>query len=191
MHLVVGLGNPGREYEKTRHNLGFMVVDQFAATCSASFKKHRSVAAETADTVVGGARVILCKPMTFMNKSGEAAKGLASYFRIPSEKVIVVHDDLDLDFGRVKIAFNRGAGGHNGIRSLIQHLGAGFVRVRIGIGRPPDQVAPHAFVLGRLRNEEAELLPACLDRACEAVEMVIERGCTEAMNFFNRKEKKQ
>ncbi len=187
MYLVVGLGNPGREYEKTRHNLGFMVVDQLASSCPVFFKKHRSVSADTADARIRGHRVIFCKPMTFMNKSGEPVAPLAAYFRVPVNRVIVVHDDLDLDFGRVKLAFNRGAGGHNGIRSLIRYLGTEFVRVRVGVGRPPVRVEPHAFVLGRLCPEEADLLPACLDHAAMAVEMIVDKGITEAMNHFNRR----
>jgi len=189
MYLVAGLGNPGREYENTRHNLGFIAIDHLAESVSVVFKRNRNLAADNADARIMGKRVILCKPMTFMNKSGDVLAPLAAYFRIPAEKVIVIHDDLDLDFGRVKLAFNRGAGGHNGIRSIISHLGTGFVRVRVGVGRPPGQVAPDAFVLGRMSGDELEMLPGCIENISRAVEMVIDKGLDEAMNHFNRREK--
>ena len=164
-----------------------MVVERLAASSGAVFRASRVAAADTADVMIAGEKALLCRPMTYMNKSGEAVAALAAYFRVEPESVIVVHDDLDLDFGRVKIAVNRGAGGHNGIRSIIGHIGAAFVRVRLGIGRPPAVMDPADYVLGRIGGEEAAGLPAMLGVACEAVEAVIAEGATAAMNRFNRK----
>ncbi len=187
MFIVAGLGNPGRRYENTRHNLGFMAADRLAASAGASFRPSRIAAADTAEAALAGEKILLVKPRTYMNNSGEAVAALAAYFRLAPESVIVIHDDLDLDFGRVKIAVNRGAGGHNGIRSIIGHLGAAFVRVRLGIGRPPAVMDAADYVLGRIGGEEAAGLPAMLGVACEAVEAVIAEGATAAMNRFNRK----
>ena len=171
--VVVGLGNPGRSYERTRHNIGFLVADELAKRHGGSWRAKKK--AEAAPIGFGQKNVTLLKPTTYMNNSGTA---LAGY---KAEQLIVVHDDLDLPAGAVRVKVGGGAGGHNGLRSTIQHLGNGFVRVRIGIGRPPVGVTVTDYVLGRMDSETKESVPL----AADAVEAVIETGPEAAMNRFN------
>jgi PTH1 family peptidyl-tRNA hydrolase len=169
----VGLGNPGRSYERTRHNVGFLVADELAKRHGGSWRSKKK--AETAPVGFGLENVMLLKPTTYMNNSGSA---LAGY---KSEQIVVVHDDLDLPAGAVRVKSGGGAGGHNGLRSIIQHLGADFVRVRIGIGRPPVGVTVTDYVLSRMDSKIEE----AVSRAADAVEAVIEYGPEAAMNRFN------
>jgi PTH1 family peptidyl-tRNA hydrolase len=169
----VGLGNPGRSYERTRHNVGFLVADELAKRHGGSWRSKKK--AETAPVVFGLENVTLLKPTTYMNNSGSA---LAGY---KSEQTVVVHDDLDLPAGSVRVKSGGGAGGHNGLRSIIQHLGADFVRVRIGIGRPPVGVTATDYVLSRMDSKIKEAVTL----AADAVEAVIEYGPEAAMNRFN------
>ena len=171
--VVVGLGNPGRSYERTRHNIGFLVADELAKRHGGSWRAKKK--AEAAPIGFGQKNVTLLKPTTYMNNSGTA---LAGY---KAEQLIIVHDDLDLPAGAVRVKVGGGAGGHNGLRSTIQHLGNGFVRVRIGIGRPPVGVTVTDYVLGRMDSETKESVPL----AADAVEAVIETGPEAAMNRFN------
>jgi PTH1 family peptidyl-tRNA hydrolase len=171
--VVVGLGNPGRSYERTRHNVGFLVVDELAKRHGGSWRTKKKV--ETAPVGFGMKNVTLLKPATYMNNSGAA---LAGY---KAEQLVVVHDDLDLPAGDVRVKVGGGAGGHNGLRSLIQHLGNDFVRVRIGIGRPPIGMTVTDYVLGRMDSVIKEAVPL----AADAVEAVIESGPEAAMNRFN------
>jgi peptidyl-tRNA hydrolase, PTH1 family len=173
--VVVGLGNPGRSYERTRHNAGYLVVDELARRHGGSWRRKKK--AESADVSVGPKNVTLLKPTTFMNLTGSALAGHRA------ENLILVHDDLDLDPGTVRVKVGGGAGGHNGLRSTIQNLGPDFVRVRIGIGRPPEgaRVSVTDFVLGRMDSAVKEALP----RAADAVEAVLEEGPEAAMNRFN------
>ncbi len=173
--VVVGLGNPGRSYERTRHNAGYLVVDELAHRHGGSWRRKKK--AESADVSVGPKNVTLLKPTTFMNLSGSALAGHRA------ENLILVHDDLDLDPGTVRVKVGGGAGGHNGLRSTIQNLGPDFVRVRIGIGRPPEgaRTSVTDFVLGRMDSAVKEALP----RAADAVEAVLEEGPEAAMNRFN------
>jgi peptidyl-tRNA hydrolase, PTH1 family len=171
--VVAGLGNPGRSYERTRHNIGFLVADELAKRHGGFWRAKKKV--EAAPIGFGLKNVTLLKPRTYMNNSGTA---LAGY---KAEQLIVVHDDLDLPAGAVRVKDGGGAGGHNGLRSTIQHLGNGFVRVRIGIGRPPVGVTVTDYVLGRMDSETKESVP----RAADAVEAVIETGPEAAMNRFN------
>jgi PTH1 family peptidyl-tRNA hydrolase len=171
--VVVGLGNPGRSYERTRHNIGFLVADELAKRHGGSWRAKKK--AEAAPIGFGLKNVTLLKPTTYMNNSGTA---LAGY---KAEQLIIVHDDLDLPAGAVRVKVGGGAGGHNGLRSTIQHLGNGFVRVRIGIGRPPVGVTVTDYVLGRMDSETKESVPL----AADAVEAVIETGPEAAMNRFN------
>jgi PTH1 family peptidyl-tRNA hydrolase len=171
--IVVGLGNPGRSYERTRHNIGFLVADELAKRHGGSWRAKKK--AEAAPISFGQKNVTLLKPTTYMNNSGTA---LAGY---KAEQLIIVHDDLDLPAGAVRVKVGGGAGGHNGLRSTIQHLGNGFVRVRIGIGRPPVSVTVTDYVLGRMDSEIKESVPL----AADAVEAVIETGPEAAMNRFN------
>ena len=171
--VVVGLGNPGRSYERTRHNIGFLVADELARRHGGSWRARKK--AEAAPVGLGLKNVMLLKPMTYMNNSGVALVGYET------AQLIVVHDDLDLEAGTVRVKVGGGAGGHNGLRSIIQHLGNDFVRVRIGIGRPPVGVVPVDYVLGRMDEAVKEAVP----RAADAVETVIESGPEAAMNRFN------
>ena len=173
--VVVGLGNPGRSYERTRHNAGYLVVDELARRHGGSWRRKKK--AEAADVSVGPKNVTLLKPTTFMNLTGSALAGQRA------ENLILVHDDLDLDPGTVRVKVGGGAGGHNGLRSTIQNVGPDFVRVRIGIGRPPEgaRMSVTDFVLGRMDSAVKEALP----RAADAVESVLEEGPEAAMNRFN------
>jgi peptidyl-tRNA hydrolase, PTH1 family len=171
--VVVGLGNPGRSYERTRHNVGFLVVDELAKRRGGSWRSKKK--AEAAPVGLGLKKVTLLKPTTYMNNSGTA---LAGY---KPDQLIVVHDDLDLPEGDVRVKVGGGAGGHNGLRSIIQHLGNDFVRVRIGIGRSPPGMTVTDYVLSRMDSAIKEAVP----RAADAVEAVIELGPEAAMNRFN------
>lgn len=171
--VVVGLGNPGRSYERTRHNVGFLVVDELARRHGGSWRSKKK--AEAAPIGFGLKNGTLLKPTTYMNNSGTA---LAGY---KPDQLVVVHDDLDLPEGDVRVKVGGGAGGHNGLRSTIQHLGNDFVRVRIGIGRPPPGLTVTDYVLGRMDSEIKEAVP----QAADAVEAVIESGPEAAMNRFN------
>jgi PTH1 family peptidyl-tRNA hydrolase len=171
--VVVGLGNPGRSYERTRHNIGFLVVDELAKRHGGTWRSKKK--AEAAPVGFGLKNVTLLKPTTYMNNSGTA---LAGY---KPDQLVVVHDDLDLPEGDVRVKVGGGAGGHNGLRSTIQHLGNDFVRVRIGIGRPPPGMTVTDYVLSRMDSAIKEAVP----RAADAVEAVIESGPEAAMNRFN------
>jgi PTH1 family peptidyl-tRNA hydrolase len=173
--VVVGLGNPGRSYERTRHNAGYLVVEELARRHGGSWRRKKK--AESADVSVGPKNVTLLKPTTFMNLTGSAVAGHRA------ENLILVHDDLDLPPGDVRVKVGGGAGGHNGLRSTIQNVGPDFVRVRIGIGRPPEgaRISVTDFVLGRMDSAVKEALP----QAADAVEAVLEEGPEAAMNRFN------
>jgi PTH1 family peptidyl-tRNA hydrolase len=171
--VVVGLGNPGRSYERTRHNLGFLVADELARRHGGSWRKRKRT--EAAPVSLGFQDVTLLKPTTFMNNSGAA---LAKY---KADDLIVVHDDLDLPEGDVRVKVGGGAGGHNGLRSVIGHLGPDFVRVRVGVGRPPPGIGVTDYVLGKMDAAVRDAVP----RATDAVEAVVEDGLQAAMNRFN------
>ena len=179
--LIVGLGNPGREYAGNRHNVGFMTADRWAAAHALTFNKiqHHAVIAK-------GRSVIVAKPQTYMNESGRAVGALVRFYKIPVEQLLVIFDDLDLPFGAIRLRADGGAGGHNGMRSIIQQLGGNqFARLRIGIGRPPGRMDPAAFVLQDFTREEAAELGALLDRAGQAIDAFLTAGITAAMNQFN------
>lgn len=187
MLLVVGLGNPGGKYENTRHNVGFMFLDYLAELAGGGFKEGRW-AALVAKTTLASGPCLLAKPTTFMNLSGQAVARLASYHQIEPARIIVVHDDLDLDLGRLKVVYERGAGGHNGIKSIIDHLGTRqFARLRVGIGRPPQYMTPSDFVLSRFSTSEREQLVSGFAEMAEAVVMIDRQGVVAAMNFYNRR----
>jgi peptidyl-tRNA hydrolase, PTH1 family len=169
--VIVGLGNPGRSYERTRHNAGYLVADELAKRHGGSWRRKKK--AEAAPVTLGNATLL--KPTTFMNNSGSA---VADY---RPEDLIVVHDDLDLEAGTVRVKFGGGAGGHNGLRSIIQRVGNDFVRVRIGIGRPPAGVTVTDYVLSRMESVVRDAIPT----AADAVEYVIEHSPEAAMNRFN------
>jgi peptidyl-tRNA hydrolase, PTH1 family len=173
--VVVGLGNPGRSYERTRHNAGYLVVEELARRHGGSWRRKKK--AEAAEVSVGPKNVALLKPTTFMNLTGSALAGHRA------ENLILVHDDLDLAPGTVRVKVGGGAGGHNGLRSAIQNVGPDFVRVRVGIGRPPEgaRISVTDFVLGRMDSSVKEAIPM----AADAVEFLIENGPEAAMNRFN------
>ncbi len=171
--VVVGLGNPGRSYERTRHNVGFLVADELARRYGGSWRAKKK--AEAAPVNLGLKNTTLLKPTTYVNNSGTALVGYKP------EQIIVVHDDLDLPEGTVRVKVGGGAGGHNGLRSIIRHLGPDFVRVRVGIGRPPVGMTVTDYVLGRMNEAVKQAVPL----AADAVEAVIESGPEAAMNRFN------
>ena len=186
--LVIGLGNPGDTYKKTRHNAGFMVVDEIATAYSILLEK-RKFSVLFGRGFIECIEVILAKPMAFMNRSGEPIKKIASYFRIPSEDMLVIHDDIDLAFGRLKIKEKGGHGGHKGISSLIDAFGEkNFDRLRIGIGRPEADISVSDHVLDRFTPFEMEGLDLILKRAKDAVGIILCKGTKYGMNIFNKKE---
>ncbi len=174
--LVVGLGNPGPRYAATRHNAGFMVADLLGGRIGAKFKSHRA----NVDLIEGrlaGASIVLAKPRSFMNESGGPVVNAARFFKVPPERVIIIHDDLDLPFGTLKLKRGGGDGGHNGLKSITSALGAkDYVRVRLGIGRPPGRQDPAEYVLREFGAAERRDLPVDVDRAADAVEMVLSDG---------------
>ena len=182
--LIVGLGNPGRAHLYNRHNVGFMVADRLATHHGIELKRVQNKA------IVGSGRiadrpVIVAKPQTFMNLSGEAIGPLVIYYRIPQRNILVVYDELDIPFAVIRLREKGGAGGHNGMRSLIQHLGNDFARMRMGIGRPPGRMDPAAFVLQDFGREELPLLSEMLSTAVEAVESFVRHGIDLTMSRFN------
>jgi PTH1 family peptidyl-tRNA hydrolase len=187
LRMVVGLGNPGRAYEKTRHNTGFMAADKVAQNYAIHYdqRKFKTVFGRGR---IGDAEVMLAKPMDYMNRSGPPVRSLARYFGVSSKDVLVIHDDIDLAFGRLKIKEKGGHGGHNGLRSLITACGGGgFPRLRIGIGRPAGSDPVTGHVLDRYSAEELRLLDSILIRACEAVTVILTEGLSAGMNRFNDK----
>ena len=183
--LVVGLGNPGREYRDTRHNVGFMVIDQLCKEMGISMSRVQAKALVGLGTLEGQ-RVVLAKPQTFMNLSGQAVSGLVRFYKVPLENLIVANDDLDLPLGTIRIRSNGGSAGQKGVASIIQQLGTQeFARLRFGIGRPPGQMDPSAYVLQRFSNAELEMLRAVLDRCVSAVRTFIRDGVVTAMNQYN------
>ena len=185
MWLIAGLGNPGAKYRGTRHNLGFEVVDRLALAAgikiSREFKK-----ALTGRGRVGRQEAVLAKPQTFMNLSGVSVAALARHWRLSADQLIVVHDDLDIELGRLKLSAGGGAGGHKGVASIIEHLGdPGFVRLKLGIGRPLGEEVER-FVLTRFGPEEKQIVEPVLRKGVEAVESVVEDGLLKAQTEFNR-----
>ena len=189
MWLVAGLGNPGRQYAGNRHNAGFLIVDELLRRSGAEPPRLR-MGAELAFATLGRSKVILCKPMEFMNASGLAVRRVGAFWKIPPEQTVVVHDDMDLDFGRLRLAEGGGAGGHNGLRSLIAELGSeAFCRVRFGIGRPPPAWEGADYVLADFSTEERQALPNLLKEAAGATRAILKEGLVAAMNEFNKRKK--
>jgi peptidyl-tRNA hydrolase, PTH1 family len=183
--LIAGLGNPGPAYAGNRHNAGFMAADVLAARTGARFRagKFRAMAAAGH---LAGFSVIIIKPLTFMNESGVAVGGVSGYHRLVAGQTVVIHDELDLPFGTIRLKRGGGDNGHNGLRSVTAHLGTrDYYRVRIGIGRPPGRMDPAAYVLRDFAAPEREELPLLLDRAADAVEMLMTSGLAAAQNAFH------
>ena len=185
LRLVVGLGNPGKTYSKTRHNAGFMVVDEVADTFSIAFEK-RKFDTRFGIGSVNGVKIVLAKPMAFMNKSGPQVQKIAGYYRILCEDILVVHDDIDIPFGRLKIKEKGGDGGHRGVRSIMDALGGGdFARLRIGVGRPDAEKDAADYVLGKFTLEERKVLNRIITAAKDAIVTILCKGTKEGMNRFN------
>ncbi|BCB85320.1 aminoacyl-tRNA hydrolase [Phytohabitans suffuscus] len=186
--LVVGLGNPGREYTGNRHNAGFMVADLLAGRMGARFGRHKRAVADVAEgrLVPGGPRLVLAKPLTYMNLSGGPVAALSQFYKIPVGSIVAVHDELDLAYGTVRAKVGGGEGGHNGLRSMSKSLGGkDYVRVRFGIGRPPGRQDPADFVLSDFSSAERKELEFLVDRAADVVETVVTRGVEVAQNAYN------
>lgn len=187
MKIIVGLGNPGTQYRMSRHNIGFQVVDRVAQI------SHISIRTKRFGSLYGTGwidfqQVLLSKPMTFMNRSGEAVKKIADFFHLGMEDVIVVHDDLDLPFGRLRFKQRGGNGGHQGIRSIIERMGGNsFLRLKVGIGRPPQGMDSADYVLDVFDRTEQSLLDPILSRAAESLKVVLLEGLQKAMNQFQKK----
>ncbi|MEV0673421.1 aminoacyl-tRNA hydrolase [Mycobacterium sp. NPDC050441] len=181
--LVVGLGNPGPAYAKTRHNVGFMVADVLAARIGSAFKVHKKSGAEVITGRLAGAPVILAKPRCYMNESGRQVGPLAKFYSVPPSRLVVIHDELDIDFGRIRLKIGGGEGGHNGLRSVASALGSkDFQRVRIGVGRPPGRKDPAAFVLEAFTAAERAEVPTICEQAADATELLIAQGLEPAQN---------
>lgn len=186
--LVVGLGNPGDRYAATRHNIGHMVVNELADRHSQRWNTHKAGAAVAEFRLgIGGPKIVLAKPATYMNLSGKPVAALLKFFNITVANLIVVHDELDIDFDMLRLKRGGGEGGHNGLKSTSQALGTKeYLRVRAGIGRPPGRMAPADYVLRPFSTTEQKTLPLHIDRAADAVESLISHGLTASQNVFHQ-----
>jgi PTH1 family peptidyl-tRNA hydrolase len=184
-YILIGLGNPGREYNTTRHNFGFMLIDRLCVRLNARGMKLQSNAI-VISTIHEDRKIILAKPQTYMNLSGQSVQGLLHFYKIPIENLLVAHDDLDLPFGTIRIRPAGGPGGQRGMASTIEKLGTkDFPRLRLGIGRPPGRMDPKAYVLQEFSKDETKLLPELLDRAADAALEFVLKGLNTAMNKYN------
>lgn len=192
MTLIVGIGNPGAEYEKTRHNVGFQAVDEFARKNGLAIDKNKHHGLFGSGRL-GSGNVYLLKPMEYMNLSGRAVGSVVGYYRLRPEQVLVFHDDLDLELGRIKVVASQGAGGHKGISSIISHLGGAtdFARVKIGIGRPGRPMPVESYVLSRFTPEEEQLIGDAVELAVNAAQVYLERGLAASQTQFNHKATRQ
>lgn len=188
MRLIVGLGNPGREYALTRHNIGFMVVDRLAEKIGVAVTEKK-FNAHIGQGKINGEKIILAKPQTYMNLSGEAVNAILKWYKLDAADMLVAYDDLDLPCGRLRLRPGGGTGGHRGMESIIVTIGEdNFPRLRIGLGKPPVAGFPtKEFVLGKISPAEAELLREAIDTAVEAIGYIVREGFEQAMNQFNRK----
>jgi peptidyl-tRNA hydrolase, PTH1 family len=190
MKIIAGLGNPGDQYCLTRHNMGFLVVDALADESGIAVQKKKFEAL-LGDGRIAGHRVLIAKPQTFMNLTGISLRQVLDFYRKTAEDLLVVHDDLDLSFGTVRVKVGGGDGGHKGIRSLIEHLGdANFARVRLGIGKPPFREDVERYVLQTFPKADLEPLAEVVRTACDAVREILGSGVQSAMNRFNTRERK-
>ncbi|MFB7914604.1 aminoacyl-tRNA hydrolase [Streptomyces sp. NPDC056061] len=188
--LVVGLGNPGPEYAANRHNVGFMVADLLAERMGGKFKRAQKAQAQVVEGRVGppgpsSRRVVLAKPMSYMNLSGGPVSALCDFYKVPVDRVVAVHDELDIDFGTLRLKLGGGDNGHNGLKSMTKSLGAGYHRVRFGIGRPPGRMQVADFVLKDFSSVERKELAYCVDRAADSVECLLAEGLERAQGAYN------
>ena len=186
-YLIVGLGNPGIEYEKTRHNAGFMAIDKLSDKCGCKIDRAKFESLY-ADTVISGKRVMLLKPQTYMNNSGRAVSAVSSFYKIPYDKIIVLFDDISLDVGNIRIRRKGSAGGHNGIKDIIELLGTeDIMRIKIGVGQKPNKDYNLAdWVLSKLPANLAEDFDTALDNAAKATESIVKNGIDKAMNAYSK-----
>jgi PTH1 family peptidyl-tRNA hydrolase len=187
MFIIAGLGNPSREYEKTRHNVGFEAIDLLADKLGVKLtdKKHRAYCGMG---MIGTEKVILSKPQTYMNLSGESIGSMADYYKVEPDHIIVICDDINLEEGQLRIRAKGSAGGHNGLKSIINHLGSQeFLRIRVGVGEKPKEMDLADYVLGRFPKAQEALMEDAYKAAAEASVMVVEDGADAAMNLYNRK----
>lgn len=183
MFLVVGLGNIGRQYEHTRHNVGFDIIDLISIRYNIPVNREKFKGTYGEGNILNE-KVILLKPSTYMNLSGESVREIANFYKIPNEDIIVIYDDISLDIGRLRIRSQGSAGGHNGIKNIIANLGTDvFPRVKVGVGQPKDQLVAH--VLGKFCAEDRKTVEEAFKVSVDAVECIISEGITEAMNKFN------
>ncbi|TFI41861.1 aminoacyl-tRNA hydrolase [Rhodococcus sp. 1R11] len=181
--LIVGLGNPGPQYDKTRHNVGFMVADALAGRVGSSFSSHKKSNSDIVQARLDGRSVVVAKPRTFMNLSGQPVAALARFFSVDPANIVVVHDELDIDFGALRLKLGGGEGGHNGLRSISQHLGTkDYLRVRVGVGRPPGRMDPASFVLKPFSTPERKDLGVVIEEAADAAELLLKTGLEAAQN---------
>jgi PTH1 family peptidyl-tRNA hydrolase len=186
--LVVGLGNPGPSYAGNRHNVGYLVTDELADRMGGTFRAHKSRRADVGEgrLGIGGPRVVLARARSYMNESGGPVAALASFYKVPVDRIVAIHDELDIPFDTMRIKLGGGDNGHNGLKSMRASLGSGeFYRVRVGIGRPPGRQAPADFVLSDYSAAERKLLPFGVDRAADAVESLITDGLEKTQARFN------
>ena len=188
MYLIVGLGNPGKQYDMTRHNIGFHTIDYIADECGAKLNKLKFKAVY-GEAAIGGEKVYLVKPQTYMNLSGDSVYEMSKFYKIPPENIIVINDDISLDTGRIRVRGKGSAGGHNGLKSIIYRLGSDtFPRVKMGVGAPTHEDYDLAdFVLGRFTKEEIPVMEKAIIKAHTAVEEIIKNGVEAAMNKCNAK----
>ncbi|MET9211839.1 MULTISPECIES: aminoacyl-tRNA hydrolase [unclassified Nocardia] len=184
--LVVGLGNPGPEYERTRHNVGFLVADVLAERVGGRFAVHKKSGADLLQARLDGRQILIAKPRAYMNLSGRPVAALAKFFSVPVDQVIVVHDELDLPFGTIRLKQGGGEGGHNGLRSISQALTTkDYLRTRIGIGRPPGRQDPADYVLKPFAAPERKEVPVIVEQAADAVELLLKVGLETAQNSLH------
>jgi len=189
MYLITGLGNPGIKYEKTRHNVGFDVIGEIIDKYNLKLKNYPKFQSYIAETQLSNEKIILAMPLTYMNNSGLAVSRLSNFYKLPPENIIVIHDDIDLPFGKMRISFSSSAGGHNGVSSIIESLGTKkFIRVRVGIANEilnSQKIPAEKFVLQKFSIDETKSLSNKMPKYAEAVELIVKEGYEKAMALFN------
>ena len=189
MYIIIGLGNPGKQYISTRHNIGFDAITRISDDYNIplNIRKHKAICGTG---YIEGQKVLLAQPQTYMNLSGESVRALVDFYKVSSEDIIVIYDDVDLDVGQLRIRQRGGAGGHNGIKSIIQHLGTQeFPRIRIGVGNKPKEWDLVDYVMSKFSDSENTLMRQALKNVSEATKTMIRSGIVEAMNIYNRKQR--
>jgi PTH1 family peptidyl-tRNA hydrolase len=184
--LIVGLGNPGPSYSGHRHNIGAMVADELAARCETNLRSHRARGASYGEARIDAQRAIIAKPLTFMNESGGSVAGLLSFYKIPADNLIVIHDELDIAFAELRLKLGGGEGGHNGLRSITKSVGTrDYLRVRVGIGRPPGRMDAADYVLHSFSATERKEVPLLISDAADATERLVAQGLVAAQQEWH------